>query len=196
MSQPAADNDLQLQSGEPSSYVVRTGNGTVRVMDCGLHDLERDAQLVCRTVRGIEMVTVLAKSRVPSLPNETRIKFLRRSRPEDDLLWKQLRSLSALAANDCQRFLDERGLDDVLVDVEPLLDGKTVYFHFLGEPSAEIEGHVQELADVYQKKVATSKFAKLLEAGCGPDCGTNLKGGCGTSGGCAVCAVAGRCVSK
>ena len=113
-----------------------------------------------------------------------------------ELLWRQLTSLSISASTACQSFLLKKDIPDVLLDVEPLFDGRTLYFHFLGTPSHETEQYVQELSDVYQKSVASSRFALLLEHGCGPGCGTKEKTGCGTGGGCAVCAIAGGCTSK
>ena len=178
-------------------YLVRVGaRPDLVAIQSGSWKLQRGEQIVCRTARGIEMGQVLAETMPSHLESNAPGKFIRRSRPDDQLLWKQLQSLSDDACDACQTFLKDKGLVDVLLEVEPLIDGRTLYFHFLGEPSKDTEEFVQELCDVYQKKVAASRFAKLLEHGCGPGCGTKEKAGCGTGGGCAVCAIAGGCTSN
>ena len=190
---PSTSNDLE-SSG---LYLVRFGyQRDVVSIHSGTVFLRRGDAVVCRTSRGIELGEVLTATRPELVLVEGTGKFIRRSRPEDQLLWRQLKALSINASSVCQQFLQERGLPDILIEVEPLIDGRTLYFHFLGEPSSETEQHVRELSEVYQKNVASSRFAKMLEHGCGPECGTKEKSGCGTSGGCAVCAIAGGCTAK
>jgi hypothetical protein len=126
----------------------------------------------------------------------TSARYIRTSQPEDQLLWTQLVKLSHEANEACQEYLRDNNLDDVLLEAEPLLDGRTIFFHFMGDPSPLAEEYVKGLANVYHDKVTKSKFAELLEKGCGPGCGTKEKSGCGTEGGCAVCAIAGGCTTK
>ena len=178
-------------------YLVRVGyQQEVIPVQAGTVRLDRGEQIICRTSRGIEMGQVLATTQPEYIESVSASKFIRRSRPEDQLLWRQLTSLSVDASVACQAFLLGKEIPDILLEVEPLLDGRTLYFHFLGSPSPETELHVQELSEIYQKSVASSRFAALLEHGCGPGCGTKEKSGCGTDGGCAVCAIAGGCTSK
>ncbi len=178
-------------------YLVRFGyQGDVVSIQTGVVSLTRGDEIVCRTSRGIEMGVVLAAIPPDHLTAANPGKFIRRSRHEDQLLWRQLKALSADASIACQQHLQERGASEILIEVEPLMDGRTLYFHFLGDSSEATERHVQELSNVYQKKVASSRFAALLEHGCGPGCGTKEKSGCGTGGGCAVCAIAGGCTAK
>ena len=178
-------------------YLVRVGTQQeVIPVQAGAISLVRGEQIICRTSRGIEMGEVLAATHPEYVETATASKYIRKSRHEDELLWRQLTSLSINASADCQVFLHTQSIPDVLLEVEPLFDGRTLYFHFLGTPSLETEKHVQELSDIYQKSVASSRFAALLEHGCGPGCGTKEKSGCGTGGGCAVCAIAGGCTSK
>ena len=178
-------------------YLVRVGyQQEVIPVLAGTISLTRGDQIICRTPRGIEMGQVLTATDPEYIETSTTSRFIRKSRPEDDLLWKQLTSLSVDASIACQTFLMAQSLPDVLLEVEPLIDGRTLYFHFLGTPSLITEQHVQELSEIYQNSVASSRFAALLEHGCGPGCGTKEKSGCGTGGGCAVCAIAGGCTSK
>ncbi len=178
-------------------YLVRVGTQReVIPVQAGAISLSRGEHIICRTPRGIEMGEVLAATHPEYIETATASKYIRKSRPDDELLWRQLTSLSVKASTACQAFLYGQAIPDVLLEVEPLFDGRTLYFHFLGTPSYETEQHVQELSDIYQKSVASSRFASLLEHGCGPGCGTKEKSGCGTGGGCAVCAIAGGCTSK
>ena len=178
-------------------YLVRVGvQQEIIPVQAGAQSLVRGEQIVCRTPRGIEMGEVLAATNLEYIETSCASTYIRKSRPEDKLLWRQLTSLSVSASTACQAFLRKQDTPDVLLEVEPLFDGRTLYFHFLGTPSLETEQHVQKLSDIYQKSVASSRFAALLEHGCGPGCGTKEKSGCGTGGGCAVCAIAGGCASK
>ena len=178
-------------------YLVRVGTQReVIPVQAGAISLSRGEHIICRTPRGIEMGEVFAATHPDYIETATASKYIRKSRPDDELLWRQLTSLSVKASTACQAFLYGQAIPDVLLEVEPLFDGRTLYFHFLGTPSYETEQHVQELSDIYQKSVASSRFASLLEHGCGPGCGTKEKSGCGTGGGCAVCAIAVGCTSK
>ena len=188
-------NTIGSDSGASTGfYLIRFGfQRDIIPIQSGTVELSRGEEVVCRTYRGIEIGEVLAPTEPSYLSDPNAGKYLRRMRPEDQLLWRQLKLLSAEASGECQKFLSDSGSQDVLIEVEPLLDGRTLYFHFLGDPTSTTDTFVQTLSDVYQKKVASSRFAELLQNGCGPDCGTKEKAGCGTSGGCAVCAIAGGC---
>ena len=192
-----ATSEVEQATNCTGLYLVRVGyQREVIPIHAGAISLIRGDQIICRTPRGIEMGQVLAATHPEYIETVTASKFVRKSRPDDELLWKQLTSLSVDASAACQTFLKAQSIPDVLLEVEPLIDGRTLYFHFLGTPSLETEQHVQELSEIYQKSVASSRFATLLEHGCGPGCGTKEKSGCGTGGGCAVCAIAGSCTSK
>ena len=123
--------------------------------------------------------------------------ILRRMTPEDELLWGHLEHLSREARDKCCRWISEQCIVATLIEVEPLLDGKTLYFHFFAGVEEIVQRHLDSLVKVYQRSVAKSQFAQLLEHGCGPGCGTEkAKNGCGTSGGCAICQIAGACASR
>ena len=83
----------------------------------------------------------------------------------------------------------------MLVDVEHLFDGRAIYFYFLGETTPDLDNLTSELAEVYEAKAQLEKFAETLVAGCGPNCGTEEGGGCGT-GGCSTCSVLSACGTK
>lgn len=119
---------------------------------------------------------------------------LRRVGVEDDLLLARLQKNKDEAYAACTSLLAERGIPAVLMDVEHLFDGRSLYFYFLGEVTPEIESLTSELAATYDSAIQFQKFADTLTHGCGPGCGTeDAEGsGCG-SGGCASCAVATAC---
>lgn len=178
----------------------------------------RGQRVVCRTERGIEVGHILQPSarlvakRLPDGAAEAAMengtsqsnagkegqhadgRVIRPMAPEDELLYGHLQELGHQAQAACQTWLEQRQISAVLLDVEPLLDGKTLYFHFLSEIDERVQQHLDELVAVYEQQVRESRFANLLEQGCGPGCGTTeAKNGCGSKGGCAVCKVAAAC---
>lgn len=182
---------------EPSQYLLRVGlHGQVgRFQSSGVGGLRRLDRLVCRTARGLEIGVVLgsvATHHNPQTPVDGTI--LRRTTPEDELLWGHLQQLGEEAFQSCDLWLKSNGAASLLLEVEPLLDGRTLYFHFLSEVDEAVQVHLDELVAIYEQQVRQSKFANLLTHGCGPGCGTSqAKNGCGSSGGCAVCKVAAAC---
>ena len=192
--------DLSTQTPERSKlaeqelYLVKCGaNGDIFQLEGVAKGLSRAMEIIVRTVRGLELGTVLGSAGNLGCKDLLTAKYVRRCQPEDRLLWKQLVSLSQDSAQACQKFLEDRGSPDVLVEVEPLLDGKTIFFHFLGEISASTESYVEQLAEVYRNEIASSRFAHQLETGCGPGCGTAAKSSCGTGTGCSTCSLSGGC---
>ena len=205
-SQPISAESQNLESKQVAAgefnawYLVQIGiHGQVgRLGISSGQTLRRSNRVVCRTVRGLEVGKILGPC---SIPNDRRIeaegRVLRKMTPEDELLWQHLQKLSQDSLDSCEHWLE--GIDGAakLLEVEPLLDGRTIYFHFLSEPAQEVQLKLNELASVYEQKVRESKFAQLLEHGCGPGCGTkDAKNGCGTTGGCAVCKIASACSSS
>jgi cell fate regulator YaaT (PSP1 superfamily) len=148
----------------------------------------RGARVICRTARGLEVGEVLSPVEAAESPAMDG-SLLRRVSTQDDLLLARLEKNREEAYEACAARLAERGLDAVLVDVEHLFDGQSLFFYFLGETTPELDAITSELADVYEAKAQLQKFADTLTAGCGPHCGTEEGGGCGTSGGCSTCAV-------
>ena len=148
----------------------------------------RGTRVVCRTDRGLEVGEVLAASESDERSDSPGL-LLRRVSVEDDLLLARLERNRDEAYRACEQRLAERGIPAVLVDVEHLFDGQSLLFYFLGETSPELDALTAELAEVYEAQVQFRKFTDTLIAGCGPNCGTEEGGGCGT-GGCSTCAVA------
>ncbi len=182
---------------EMNCYLVRVGKlgqiGRFRTLQESV--FRRGARVVCRTQRGIEIGQILGPTQLKqSTIDLADGSLLRGMTVEDEILWGHLQEQANQAQNTCQQWLNEHNVAGLLIDVEPLLDGKTLYFHFLSDVSPEIQKHLDQLAAIYERSVRESKFAQLLEHGCGPGCGTEeAKNGCGSKGGCAVCQVASKC---
>lgn len=164
--------------------------------------LARGQRVVCRTSRGIEVAIALGFAErvggmVGSGAEKADGRVLRRTTPEDELLWSHLRQLGEEAFHSCTTWLRQQSVAATLLEVEPLLDGRTLYFHFLSEVDEQVQQHLDQLVEIYEQRVRESKFANLLEHGCGPGCGTAAaKNGCGSRGGCAVCKVASACSKR
>lgn len=182
----------------------------------------RGTRVVCRTSRGLEVgeiLTAVEGSPTDVAPGEAESRFgsagssaitatpsrhdvsagrtgdgqiLRRVTVEDELLLARLARHSRSAYDACTQLLRERGLNDLLLEVEHLFDGQSLYFYFLGTPSTEVEQLTHELAMAYDARAQIGKFADALTTGCGPDCGTERASGCGSHG-CSSCAATSGC---
>jgi cell fate regulator YaaT (PSP1 superfamily) len=157
----------------------------------------RRTRVICRTVRGLEVGEVLSAVPAEEVGAEDGL-ILRGVTIEDDLLLERLERKRHDAFLACERLLNERGVGDVLIDVEQLFDGESLYFYFLGEPSAAAAQLTQELAEAYDTQAQIRQFADTLTSGCGPGCGTqDAEKGCDSgSGGCSTCAVLSACVRR
>jgi len=155
----------------------------------------RHARVICRTARGLEVGEVLATSELNGREGDGTL--VRRLTVEDDLLLSRIERNRDEAFRACNELLAERNLSAVLMDVEHLFDGQSLYFYFLGDVSPELEALTSELASAYETQVQFEKFAETLTAGCGPGCGTEAATGQGCStGGCGSCAAAGACGTR
>lgn len=161
----------------------------------GAERFRRGARVVCRTRRGLEVGEVLAPLDA-AIRDELHGTVLRRMTVEDDLLLARLDRHRNDAFDACTNRLRERGIPAVLVDVEHLFDGQSLFFYFLGSTTPEIELLTSELAETYEAQVQFRKFTDTLTEGCGPGCGTEeAENGCGT-GACSTCAVLSACGGK
>jgi cell fate regulator YaaT (PSP1 superfamily) len=146
----------------------------------------RGTRVVCRTFRGLEVGEVLSPADQDSDASDGTL--LRRVTVEDDLLISRLEKNRDEAFQACASRLTQLHSPAVLLDVEHLFDGQSLYFYFLGDTTPELDSLTAELAEAYEAKAQLQKFADTLTAGCGPNCGTEEGGGCST-GGCSTCAV-------
>jgi cell fate regulator YaaT (PSP1 superfamily) len=149
---------------------------------------KRGTQVICRTPRGLEQGEVLAADSSGSPDGDV----LRKMTTEDHLLSVRLQKNATEALAACQDLLDQVPSPPALLDAELLFDGQGLYFYFLGEVSTEVDAMTDKLAAAFEAKAQIARFSDTLDAGCGPDCGTEEGGGCGTDS-CGSCAVAQAC---
>jgi cell fate regulator YaaT (PSP1 superfamily) len=153
----------------------------------------RHDQVVCRTDRGLEVGSVLCSldHNDHDPHQESDGQLLRPVTAEDRMILNRIDRFRDKAFAACNRLLNQRELDAVLVDVEHLFDGQSVYFYFLGELSEAVHNLTDELGAEYEKKVRFRKFAETMANGCGPDCGTGAAK-CSSTG-CSSCSISGAC---
>ncbi len=149
----------------------------------------RGTRVVVRTRRGLEVGEVLAAATDAPAHGQSDGSILRAMTVEDQLLEARLEKNRLAAFNACESRINELGLGATLVDVEHLFDGRSLFFHFLGDAPPELEAITAELADAYDAAAKFRSFAETVATGCGPGCGTAeaTGGGCSTcSTGCAI----------
>lgn len=158
---------------------------------------DRGAMIVCRTNRGTELGEVLAEASFIAEPNAA-IQcdgiIVRQAAAEELYLHKELKKLAEAFLPEASQEVLGREPAAVLLEIEPMLDCQTVYFHFLGGLPESSQAIVDELALRFQGLVQKSRLAELLDKGCGPGCGTQDRG-CSSTG-CKGCAVAQACGTK
>ena len=178
-----------------SLYFIRFGvSGHVgRFVSEIPHPLRRGERVVARTSRGLELAEVLSRieddadEADPSGDSVDGV-ILRPVLETDELLQVRLARYRDRAFDACRAWLEQNDVPGTLVDVEHLLDGESLYFHFLGDPPELDFAASEELAALYEKKIHFRRFAETLQQGCGPGCGTeSAANGCAT-GGCSTCA--------
>jgi cell fate regulator YaaT (PSP1 superfamily) len=181
-------------------HLVRVGSlGNVGLFDSvDATRYRRGTRVICRTARGLELGEILSpwESLDASLAGrDADGQVLRPVTVEDDLLLARIAKRQDEAFAACARLVEARGLGAVLVDVELLFDGSSLYFYFLGETTPELESLTAELAEAYEAEVQFRRFAETLATGCGPDCGTDQAAGC-QSGSCSSCVLAASCGTR
>lgn len=176
------------------NHLVRVGSmghvGRFRSADALRY--RRGDRVVLRTERGLELGEVLNVEERLDHPSDGAL--LRGVTVADELLATRLEKNRHEAYDACVSLLADRGLEAALIDVEHLFDGRGLYFYFLGEVDERVEALTSELAMAYDAEARFQQFADTLEAGCGPDCGTEEGAGCGSA--CGSCAVSGACGVK
>ncbi|MCH2182342.1 MAG: PSP1 domain-containing protein [Mariniblastus sp.] len=157
---------------------------------------DRDVQVICRTPRGLEVGRVLCELGMPSEVQETdqQGQLLRSTTAADQLILERLQRHRDRAFQACDDLLKQQQIDAVLVDVEHLFDGESIFFYFLGDVPEEVHSITAELGDTYEQKVRFRKFRDTLRDGCGPGCGTTASK-CGTDS-CGNCALSGGCGTR
>jgi len=172
-------------------YLVQTGllAEIGRFQSLGPQRYIRDSEVVCRTPRGLEIGCVITESAADQAGTSGTL--LRRVTDDDRMIIKRIDRFKNRAFKACQSLLVDEKIPAMLVDVEHLFDGESVFFYFLGKVPDGVERVSGRLAEIYEAKVKFRQFAERLASGCGPGCGTTASK-CG-DGGCSNCGIAGGC---
>ncbi len=181
-----------MATGNPNHFVRVSSLGQIgRFAAVAPIHVPRGGRVVCRTRRGLEVGEVVAHDRRSDDQSPVDGTLLRPMSPQDELLLQRLERNREAAFAKCQRLVRERQMSAILVDVELLFDGEAIYFYFLGELPASDSQIVEQLAELHEAEVRIGDFAKAMEVGCGPNCGTDQAAGCGDA--CSTCAVIAAC---
>lgn len=150
----------------------------------------RGAPVIVRTARGLEVGEVLRAPEDDAQKDRADGKLLRGMTAEDELLEARLHQNREAALAACTQRINELGIEAVLVDVELLFDGRSLFFYFLGETNDRLEEALDELAQSFETVAQIRRFSDTLAEGCGPGCGTDQAQG----GGCTTCASGAGCL--
>ncbi len=158
----------------------------------------RGARVIVRTSRGLETGEVLGAAEKSVAHGLSDGSLLRGMTIEDQLLEARLEKNRQAAFAACAERIRKLGSPATLVEVELLFDGRSLFFHFLGQPPAELEPLLAELAEAYDAAAQIRKFADTVSEGCGPGCGTAeaTGGGCTSCSSCAVACAVGKAPRK
>lgn len=190
----AATRRIRIRYEMRSHHLLRVGvlGGIGRFDSPAAIRYRRGTRVICRTARGLEVGEVLAVGEAELRGQDGRL--LRRMTHEDDLLWQRLERDRQRAFEECERLLRRNQVAATLVEVELLFDGRSLYFHFLGDVPPEVDQWTAELTKTYDATIRFRQFADTLTQGCGPACGTEEAAGCG-DGGCSSCSLAKACTT-
>jgi len=190
----------------PNSYAFArmVAQGDLKTVHSGLRRLQRGQWIVCRSDFGLELAQILSDTQEPSESTIDSIwaqhpiaNWVRDANTQDHWLWEKLQSLNHDAVGVCQAFLKDHHSKDTLLEIATSIDGKSVAFEFLGDPSEETNRKLDELSEIYQAFIRNSEIYQQIETGCGPGCGTGSGSACGSSPdgktGCSSCSIAKRC---
>ncbi len=186
-----------------SDYLVRIGfAGDVFVASAPhrIATCERGSEVLVQTPRGVELGEILGVLRTANSDSldsvserQAGLTIIRSLTADDRLLVERLQRHKVEAVRRCQEVLAGNESTAVLLDVDQLFDGNTLVLHFLGPVDALGRKLTDTIVAEYESQVQSIRLSELMTHGCGPDCGTEAGGGCGTAGGCASCAIAGAC---
>ncbi len=154
-------------------------------------ELRRGRRVIVRTSRGVELGEIVRRCHRESVAAQSTVSILRPTTDEDELLIRRLERHKREAVEACRTELSGSGSTSILLDMDQLFDGGTLIMHFLGPVDEIAESVTKKVVDRYESIVRTRHFSKLLRDGCGPACGTEDSGGCGSN--CAGCAVGSAC---
>lgn len=147
--------------------------------------------IVCQTGRGLELGRVRMIDSEPGLAEETVGPVVRRATDTDLLTWQRITAATPAGIEACNRWLEDQGFAQWVLDVDVPLDGMRLYFHFLGDVDDALDDATPLLVEQFDQATGIRRFTQAVITGCGPNCGSDGSG-CGTSGGCSSGAEGGK----
>jgi len=190
----------------PNSYAFArmVAQGDLKTVHAGLRRLQRGQWVVCRSDFGLELGQILADTQelaestdASPWSHQAKANWVRDANSQDHWLWEKLQALNHDAVEVCQAFLNDHQSQDTLLEIASSIDGKSVAFEFLGDPSEETNSQLGELSEIYQAFIRNSEIYQQIETGCGPNCGSGSGAACGSSpdgkSACSSCSIAKRC---
>jgi hypothetical protein len=160
--------------------LVRIGVlGCLRPLAAGEGDeYPRAARVLCQTERGVEVGEILAPIESTELQPVGRI--VRALAPRDDSRLAILRVRRNSAFRSCQQELKRSRIASILIDAEPLFDGRSLYFYFADEVPKHSESLRLRLCRAYQAEVYFQPIERRsVEQGAYMEaCGCDVSGTC------------------
>ena len=162
-------------------YLVRTGNlGSVGCFEATEQErYDRGTLVVCRTDRGLEVGEVLHGP--AEHPAERDGQIVRRVTAEDQVRLARFERWRSRAYSACQSIIQQLDIPVVLMDVEALFDGESMYFDLVGSADVSLEPVSQQLRQVFGTDIRFRFFEHEEAHGCGTGCCSTSS----TEGGCA-----------
>jgi len=150
-------------------YIVR--HGTMRFLgefEAGEGtSYSRGQPVILHSERGLEAGEVLCEANeraVAALTEPTRGQIVRSLTADDEKQLERLRANEQHEMDTCSRFIAQRQLQMVLVDVEHLFGGERVVFYFLAEKRVDFRDLVKDLAREYKTRIEMRQIGVRDEA--------------------------------
>jgi hypothetical protein len=155
------------------AFARMVAQGDLKTVHSGLRRLQRGQWVVCRSDFGLELAQILADTQelaesINTSPwsHQPKANWVRDANPQDHWLWEKLQALNHDAVEVCQAFLNDHQSQDTLLEIASSIDGKSVAFEFLGDPSEETNKKLDELSEIYQAFIRNSEIYQQIETGC------------------------------
>jgi cell fate regulator YaaT (PSP1 superfamily) len=150
-------------------YVVR--HGVMRSLGVlstrGSDTLERGAQVIARTQRGLEAGEVLCEATddvVAQLKDPVHGQVLREMTAEDLNELAHMKGQEAREFEICQRYVAQLGLQMQLVDIEHVFGGERIVIYYLAENRVDFRELVRQLASEFQTRIEMRQIGVRDEA--------------------------------
>jgi len=168
---------MLMETSDRLCVLVQVGNAGV----WGQFEAEGNLQVavndwvVCQTGRGIELGQ--AKLVGPLEKGDTIVgPLLRRAEDSDMLTSYRIQRALPQGIEACNKWLEEQGFPQQILEVDVPLDGQRLYFQFLGEVDASLERAIESLVNLMDEVTGIRQFTQAVAVGCGPKCGSDGSG--------------------